>query len=172
MKNTHIISKYFKVKFIVIFYLCFLFSCEKNGFIRESKWIHILKNETSHEIIINAYTKKVKQDSIKIAPHKSFKREFSEFETKFTNGIFFNEDFGRANNFVDSLTIDFSKKKRILYFCDNRRLNFCGINNKNPIYITQEENRIKDKKGNILFGYIIKSQISFTDEDYEKAIPL
>lgn len=103
MKNTHIISKYFTGMFLVIFCLSFLFSCENNGFFRESKWIHILKNETSHEIIINAYTKKVKQDSIKIAPHKSFKREFSEFETRFTNGIFYNENFEKANNFVDSL---------------------------------------------------------------------
>lgn len=150
-----------------------LSSCEEHGLLRKAKWVGIISNETDYEITINAYSKAVKLDSFYINPKKKLTREFTERELGFAEGIFsFPEgSLNEKNRLIDSVVIVFGENKKIVQYCDGQNIANCDNISKNLVSLWNQRNQIVDKDGNLLFGYLYKYQISFTEEDYNTAVP-
>ncbi|MCP9765849.1 hypothetical protein EGI31_23180 [Lacihabitans soyangensis] len=151
----------------------FLTSCEEHGLLRESKWVGVVSNDTDYIIFVKAYSKAVKLDSFYINPKKKLNREFTERELGFTEGIFYFPEgsLNEKNRLIDSVVIVFEGHKKIVHYCGGKHLGNCESIPNNLVNLWEKRNQIVDKDGNLLFGYLYKYNISFTEEDYNSAVP-
>ena len=164
---------FFLTSKLLLFLTVVLFlSCEKSGLITSNKLIMVINNETSYRIKITAFSRNIDIDSFEIKSKKCIERKYKESEHKYLQGIIYLGDYVNNGYNIDSIIIDFDDKKRITQYCDKKPLLGCRAVDKNLAFMNIPENSIKSKDGNLLFGPVNKYQITFTEEDYEKAIPL
>lgn len=146
-----------KLKYLIA--LIALMSCEDEKSIRAD---YIIENQTTYNLSITGYTGAKAVKTIEIKPNSTYKERV---DVRSVHGGLFD------SYFTDSVVIDFGAKRKLVQFCESKKLSVCNVP-KNLITISMEYYVLKRRRKRI--GYdIVKPPIEviFDQIDYDRAVP-
>lgn len=129
---------------------------------RQTRADYIIKNQTEYKLDITSYIGAKPTKNIQIEPQKQYKERVV---VNFASGGLFS-----LNEIIDSIVIDFGSKRKIVQYCEFKKLAVCNIP-KNLITIPSGYDSGKKKRARI--GYdIVKPPIEviFDQSDYDRAV--